>query len=329
MRLFHRHARRQDVEYHQLPRATPDEEHAWLRDYVVLPGHHDLDVVGETHYQEYLWRAANGQIGSAERVRADVTAVLAAEDDNPYDDNAVSVWVDGRKVGYLPADIALRYRPGLLNAQAAAGKSVALPGVIVGGGLDDAGGQRMLGIFLRHDPADFRLRRPHLVITSDASMGTALSDAMATDGDDDSYDLGWRDRLPGDDIKAIPALRQLLADETEPISRHFMFTELETILYRSRDSFQSALEEYDVACQQHDAEIGPIREALLAKWGNLPLIDTYRQMAIRQQKAGNHQAALSWAERGIAVYGDACGRPEFLEDLQNRSARYRRVLHAR
>jgi HIRAN domain len=221
MRIFHRHARRQDVEYHQLPPATPDEQHAWLRDYVVLPGHHDLDVVGESHYQEDLWRAANGQIGSAERVRADVTAVLAAEDDNPYDDNAVSVWVHGRKVGYLPADIARRYRPGLLNAQAAAGKSVALPGVIVGGGLDDAGGQRMLGIFLRHDPVDFGLRRPHLVITFDASMRTALCDAMATDEDDDSYDLGWRDRLPGDDIKAIPALRQLLANETEPISRHF------------------------------------------------------------------------------------------------------------
>jgi hypothetical protein len=180
-----------------------------------------------------------------------------------------------------------------------------------------------------YDPADFGLRRPHLVITSDASMRTALSDAMATDEDDDSYDLGWRDRLPGDDIKAIPALRQLLANETEPISRHFMFTELETILYRSRDSFQSALDEYDVACQQHDAEIGQVREALLAKWGKLPLIDTYRQMAIRQQKAGNHQEALWWAERGIAVYGDACARPEFLEDLQNRAARYRRVLHAR
>jgi hypothetical protein len=138
-----------------------------------------------------------------------------------------------------------------------------------------------------------------------------------------------RDRLPGDDIKAIPALHQLLARETEPISRHFMFTELETILHRSRDSFQSALEEYDVACQQHNAEIGHIREALLAKWGKLPLIDTYRQMAIRQQKAGNHQEALWWAERGIAVYGDACARPEFLEDLQNRAARYRRGLHAR
>jgi hypothetical protein len=64
MRLFHRHAHRQDVEYHQLPPATPGEEHAWLRDYVILSGHHDLDVVGESHYQEDLWRAANGQIGS-------------------------------------------------------------------------------------------------------------------------------------------------------------------------------------------------------------------------------------------------------------------------
>jgi hypothetical protein len=40
---------------------------------------------------------------------------LAAEADNPDDANAVSVWVQGLKVGYLSRDDARRYRPGLLR----------------------------------------------------------------------------------------------------------------------------------------------------------------------------------------------------------------------
>jgi hypothetical protein len=53
---------------------------------------------------------------------------------------------------------------------------------------------------------------------------------------------------------------------------------------------------------------------------------TYRQMAIRQQKAGNYSQALWWAERGIALYGRDCARPEALEDLRGRAAKYRAKL---
>src|SRR5215469_11075559 len=90
--------------------------------------------------------------------------------------------------------------------------------------------------------------------------------------------------------------------------------------------FASALGEYDQACCQHDAEMDGIRQACLAKWGKVPLLETYRQMTIRQQKAHNYRQALWWAERGIAIYGNDCARPDAVEDLRTRAAKYRAKL---
>ena len=90
--------------------------------------------------------------------------------------------------------------------------------------------------------------------------------------------------LPEADRPAIAKLRELLAADPDPIDRHFQFAELEARLYRSRDLYESALAEYDEACVRHDAEMERICEAFLAKWGKIPLLNTYRQMAIRQEK---------------------------------------------
>jgi hypothetical protein len=108
--------------------------------------------------------------------------------------------------------------------------------------------------------------------------------------------------------------------------RHFMYCELEDRLYRSRDAFSSALQEYDDTCVRHDAEMNDIRDALLAKFGNVPLLARYRQMAIRQQKARNWAAAIWWAERGLSLYGENAARPEALDDLDKRVAAYRAKL---
>jgi DNA-directed RNA polymerase subunit RPC12/RpoP len=62
-----------------------------------------------------------------------------------------------------------------------------------------------------------------------------------------------------------------------------------------------------------------IRAAFMGKWGQVPVLETYKQMAIRQQKAKNFEQALWWAERGIAIYGTDCARPEAVEDLQQRA----------
>jgi hypothetical protein len=289
-------------------------------------GREDLDVVGEASYQDNLWRIIRERRSPDGRVREEVYAVLAAEPDNPYDANAVAVWIQGLKVGYLSREDARRYRPGLLALERQHGKPIALAGAIAGGGMR-ADGPGRLGIFLEHDPVDFGLRPMQMSPPSGSAMRTGLSDALATDAADEAYDLSWMSDLPLDDLRAIKMLRQLLGRETDAIDRHYMHAHLQILLYRSREVFASALDEYDQACRRHDAEMESIRVAFMAKWGRVPVLELYRQMAIRQQKAKNFEQALWWVERGIAIYGTDCARPEAVEDLQKRAASYRAKLN--
>jgi hypothetical protein len=62
----------------------------------------------------------------------DIYAVLAAEPDNPYDHNAVTVWIQGLNVGYLSREDARRCQPGLLALEQKHAKPMALAGVIAG-----------------------------------------------------------------------------------------------------------------------------------------------------------------------------------------------------
>jgi hypothetical protein len=159
----------------------------------------------------------------------EVLAVLVVETDTPYDANAVSVWIQGLRVGYLSREDARRYRPGLLALERQHGKPIALAGAIVGGGMR-ADGPGRLGVFLDHDPADFGLRAMAPPRASGSATRTGLSDALATDEADDAYDLGWMGDLPADDLRAITALRQLLDREADAIVRHFMHAHLLALL---------------------------------------------------------------------------------------------------
>jgi hypothetical protein len=308
---------------------SPEQPPAWMRDGMkveLCEGREDLEVVGEASYQDNLWRIVGGRHSPDGRVREEVYAVLAAEPDNPYDANAVAVWIQGLKVGYLSREDARRYRPGLLALEQQHGRPIALAGVIAGGGMR-ADGPGRLGVFLEHDPADFGLRPMQMGPPAGSAMRTGLSAALATDDADDSYNLRWMSDLPPDDLRAIKMLRQLLERETDALDRHYMHAHLQTLLYRSRDVFASALDEYDQACRQHDAEMDSIRVAFMAKWGRVPVLELYRQMAIRQQKAKNFDQALWWAERGLTIYGTDCARAEAVADLQKRAVSLRAKLN--
>ena len=109
-----------------------------------------------------------------------------------------------------------------------------------------------------------------------------------------------------------------------------MFNALEADLYYCRDTFPSALAEYDEVCERHHNELrSGIRDALMEKFGEVPLLETYRQAAIRHQKNRDWQTALLWAERGIAMYGDEASRREWVEDLLKRAKSYRSKISAR
>jgi hypothetical protein len=216
------------------------------------------------------------------------------------------------------------------------GGYVALRGVIVGGGYYDDGPGR-LGVWLDHDPTDFglqsrgasRLSGPATrAVKSGGTMRTGFTEAWLTDVEDDSYDLSWFNDLPEADRPAIAMLRELLAIDPDPIDRHFQFAELESRLYQSRDLFDAALDEYDDTCRQHDAEMETISQAFMAKWGKVPLLEAYRQMCIRQQKAKDWEACRWWAERGLALYGNNAAREEAVEDLLKRRNRALAKLEA-
>jgi hypothetical protein len=61
-----------------------------------------------------------------------------------------------------------------------------------------------------------------------------------------------------------------------------------------------------------------IRPALLAKFGRLPILDTYRQAGVRCQQAKDWRGAAVWCERGLALYGAEAAKPEFIDDLRKR-----------
>jgi HIRAN domain len=270
--------------------------------------------------QDVLWTLCGGSLG--DRIRHDITAVLVPEPDNPYDANAIAVRIGGDLIGYLPRDVAAQYISGLRELMSGSGAHVALRGVIVGGGYRGDGPGR-LGVWLYHDPADFGIQpvRQGRTFAAEGAMRTGFSEAWRTDLEDDSYDLSWFDDLPAADVPAIAMLRALLEQERDPVDRHFQFAELEKRLYRSRDLFATALDEFDDACRLHDADMDTIRVAFIAKWGKVPLLETYRQMAIRKQKQKDWQACLWWSERGLALYGNDPAREEAVEDLLKRRNR--------
>ncbi|MBI4213295.1 MAG: HIRAN domain-containing protein [Chloroflexi bacterium] len=288
-----------------------------------------MEIVGESHHQDNLWRLV-GHKASRARVRIHAWAAFVPESDNEYDPNAVSVWVEGLKVGYLSREHASKYRSRLLALETEHNRRpIALPAVIIGPGTSDDG-PGSLGVFLSRElddvHGDFERGSGRASQPLGFTVRTALSDALATDEADDTYDLSWMQRLPSDGVGAITKLRELLQDERDPLDRHFMFNQLEAVLYKHRDVFGSALQEYEDACRRHDSEMGAIREAFVAKWGKVPLLETYRQMCISSAKEKEFQKALWWAERGISLYGADAFRAEAVEDLKKRAEAYRRKL---
>jgi hypothetical protein len=288
---------------------------------LVLDGDEDLEVVGESFHQDSLWGLVGGRGDPSPHVSKDIIAVLTAEPDNPYDNHAVAVSINGLKVGHLSREDARLYQPGLLALERKHGGPVALRGAIVGGGIREDGPGR-LGVFLDFDPEDFGVPRSAPPV-SEPRMRTGLSEMLAASISAVSGELGRLSSLPKTDLGAIPALRELLGHERDPIKRHFIYAQIEVRLYRCRDVFASALDEFDQCCIKHDAEMDGIRGAFISEWRSVPLLELYRQMAVRQQKAHQYGQALWWAERGMALYGAQAATPEGIEDLRHRAASYR------
>lgn len=286
----------------------------------LYPGPKRLGVVGESYHQGALWSIVGSMVDDGEEVWYETHAVLMPESKDSEYPEAIRVLIDGKVVGSLSRYDAPLYRPGLSRLMESTNRLVALNATIVGGG--ELG---KLGVTLYHALADFDLtpQKAHQLAAHSGlvrNFRTGFSEAGATDAEDDHYDLSWAKDIFENESTAIDRLKRMLETERDPIDRHYMMCELEQRLYRKRNSFASALDEYDGVCCQHDAEMETIRPALLDKFGVIPVIDMYRQEAIRWQKAKDSERARDWAERGIRVYGDDAARPEVVDDLRKRVA---------
>lgn len=68
----------------------------------------NVEVVGEAHYQDALDEACGGKCEEGHDIQ--VTAQLVLIEDNPYDPNAVGVFINAELVGYIPRDAAVHVR---------------------------------------------------------------------------------------------------------------------------------------------------------------------------------------------------------------------------
>jgi len=78
------------------------------------PGKFEVEVVGESHYQDALERICGGR--SEEGAEKLCRATLILDGSNPYDAQAVRIDVEGATVGYLSRESARVYRQRLREA---------------------------------------------------------------------------------------------------------------------------------------------------------------------------------------------------------------------
>ena len=102
------------------------------------PGTYDVDVVGESHYQEALESICGGRTEDSQRL--EVEAFLVPESDNPDDSEAVRIEIQDQTVGYLDRETARSFRERM--AEIGLTPAAAKCSVIIVGGWDRGDGDR-------------------------------------------------------------------------------------------------------------------------------------------------------------------------------------------
>lgn len=115
-------------------------------------GSFPVQVVGESFHRDSIQRIAGNAHGAKALVFC--TAALMEEHDNEHDPNAVSVIIEGAKVGYLSRDQALRFRSVLAHLDL---KHPTTCNAVISGGRTDAERQRDFCIELDLDLESVRL----------------------------------------------------------------------------------------------------------------------------------------------------------------------------
>jgi len=109
-------------------------------------GDFNLDIVGESYYQDELRRIAAGRTERRERV--EFRAVLLPEPDSEYDPRAVAVHAErGGVIGHLSREDAALYQPMIVALQKTRSRYPACRAILKGG----YGEKRYIGVVLDLD----------------------------------------------------------------------------------------------------------------------------------------------------------------------------------
>jgi hypothetical protein len=103
---------------------------------IIGDGKFGFPVVGESHHEAVLEQLAGGR--TEEGVHVSCAALLLPQPDNPYDPDAVAVFIRGEEVGFLARNVA----PEFLQALRAGGYDRAASEAIIVGGWDRGRGDR-------------------------------------------------------------------------------------------------------------------------------------------------------------------------------------------
>lgn len=97
---------------------------------IVGPGLYEVDIVGESFYQDALNEIAGGKTEDGHSLEK--KAILFLQDDNPHDDKAVAIFIDRKLVGHLERETARSFRQELATA-GVPGQHTFVGALIVGG----------------------------------------------------------------------------------------------------------------------------------------------------------------------------------------------------
>lgn len=126
---------------------TITPQHHW-------PAHEDYDfeteVVGESNYQNHLKTLAGDHGKDAAAV--DALAVLMPEPTNPYDKDAVCIYIAGKTVGYLPKDDAKTFLRRLTKQKLSKNAATTCDAQIMGGFTKKDGSKASYGVLLNIEP---------------------------------------------------------------------------------------------------------------------------------------------------------------------------------
>jgi len=295
-----------------------------------------LNVVrGESHRQDVLARYCGPPTVLGYPVP--VEGVLCREPNNPVDPYAIRVEVEGEHVGYVAEEIAAQLSPALDKAGC---QRFIVAGVIRGGAIDAPSigfhlwlGRRIvpgpsiiLNENIRSSPeyaVKWRgVERHQNFVPSDE----AQRDVPGIHTGASMHGGRWTGIDQRDRLATIKSAREFLRCETDPLERHFAYNLLEETLYKCRDVISGAFDDFRLTCEQHHREMSTIRPSLVGLFGRIPLLPTYRQMAIACSKSGDYDAAAQWCTWGLEIYGDEALEIAPVEDLETRLNRLTRKI---